>query len=119
MASSSTTRCGRLLSSEIALGTAFGSMPRGSFWEAPRVGGLSFIGEGASAVDADMVAPEESAVFAAGEEEATSCAIELIAGSAPGAFAFCFFAFNSCFAGCLGFGLSARRAPDVVLQVGL
>src|SRR5258708_23066063 len=74
MASSSTTRCGRLLSSEIALGTAFGSMPGGSFWEAPRVGGLSFIGEGASAVDADMVAPEESAVFAAGEEESISCA---------------------------------------------
>src|SRR5258705_110116 len=62
MASSSTTRCGRLLSSEIALGTAFGSMPKGSFWEAPRVGRLSFIGEGASAVDADIEAPEESAV---------------------------------------------------------
>src|SRR5258708_9802274 len=102
MASSSTTRCGRLLSSEIALGTAFGSMPRGSFWEAPRVGGLSFIGEGASAVEADMAAPEESAVFAAGEGEALSLPLLIISRAGPRGVRVSFFALHFSLWGCFG-----------------
>src|SRR5271155_5309922 len=62
MASSSMTRCGRLLSSAMALGTALGSAPprTSRLPPAPRVArllesaataGSSFIGDGAAAVD--------------------------------------------------------------------
>src|SRR5580692_590895 len=87
MASSSTTRCGLLLSSEMAGGTALGSLPSGSRLPAPRVAGFSFMGEGESGTAAATVVTEggesesaaefdeESMVLGAGEVEFAGCAL--------------------------------------------
>src|SRR6267378_8044744 len=56
MASSSMTRCGRLLSSAIARGTAFGSTLRAPRWAVPGVASLAaacFMGDEVSAFVAD------------------------------------------------------------------
>ncbi len=112
IASSSTTRCGLLLSSEIAGGTALGSTLNSPFLPAPRVGGFNFIGEGTSGVAAVTVPPFAIIVSFVGPSLASiSRAIAVMAASA------CFCAFCSgvssfacalCFAdSCFGLGYSA------------
>src|SRR6266567_5294100 len=118
IASSSTTRCGRLLSSAIARGTALGSMlsePLLLEGDAePGVAtfaGACFIGDGASAFalsftgDAAAVSPDGRAI-----ESKSSCESPAITAAVASDFDCgccclnCSFVMPACFAACLGCG---------------